>query len=63
MQEDGQKYFFLFFLVILRNIPAHIQGDSFFLYGKVHVFVLKKVCVKKDTESVQKFEYGLFDTQ
>jgi hypothetical protein len=62
MQEDGQKYIFFVFLSVLISIPARIQGDSFFLCGKAHVFVLKKMCVKKNTEGVQKFECGFFDT-
>jgi hypothetical protein len=62
LQEDRQKNIFLIFFLIGPNIAAHIQGYSQYVRQKSYGFILKKSCVKRNTESVQKFECGLFDT-
>ena len=53
---------FFYFLWCVAMIAAHIQSDSGFRNKELLLLTLKNICVKKNTDGVQKIECCFFDT-
>jgi hypothetical protein len=53
---------FFYFLRHASMIAAHIQSDSDFRKKELLSLTQKNICVKKNTDCVQKFECCFFDT-